>query len=464
MELDARSKRTLVVFMAAALLSCHGGGSDPPSTPPPSSTSGLDQRPSNLTCIAPARATGNSTLSVQRAFPNLTFLEPVAMLQAPGDDSRWFVVEQNGIVRVFANQPNVATSQVFMDIDDRVVQLSQSEAGMLGLAFHPSFPANNRVYVNYSSQSTGAFRSVTSEFTSPDGGLTIDPNSERVLLSVNKNFDNHNGGQLAFGPNDGFLYLGLGDGGGGNDPSGNAQNPQRLLGKMLRIDVSSQPGGAPYAIPSGASGNPFAANPRCNVDGTGTQSCPEIFALGLRNPWRCSFDMAGTRELFCADVQQDSFEEVNIITRGANYGWRRMEGDKCFDYVNPKVHPATCDKTGLTEPIIVYKNCTAQPQGCLGISITGGYVYRGAHQPWQGKYIFGDWSKSFAEMDGQIFFGTKGADGKWTMEVAQVEGTKPIPYILAFAQDERGEVYALTSISTGPVGGHDKIYRIVPAN
>ena len=174
--------------------------------------------------------------------------------------------------------------------------------------------------------------------------------------------------------------------------------------------------------------------------------------------------MAGTRELFCADVQQDSFEEVNIITRGANYGWRRMEGDKCFDYVNPKVHPATCDKTGLTEPILVYKNCTAQPQGCLGISITGGYVYRGAHQPWQGKYIFGDWSKSFAEMDGQIFFGTKGADGKWTMEVAQVEGTKPIPYILAFAQDERGEVYALTSISTGPVGGHDKIYRIVPAN
>jgi hypothetical protein len=174
--------------------------------------------------------------------------------------------------------------------------------------------------------------------------------------------------------------------------------------------------------------------------------------------------MGGTRELICGDVQQDSFEEVSVIAKGGNYGWRRMEADKCFDFVNPKQHPASCDKNGLIEPIMVYKNCTAQPQGCIGISVTGGYVYRGANQAWQGKYIFGDWSKSFAEMDGQIFIGTKGADGKWTLEVAQIEGMKPAPYMLAFAQDERGEVYALTSISTGPVGGHDKIYRIVPAN
>jgi hypothetical protein len=174
--------------------------------------------------------------------------------------------------------------------------------------------------------------------------------------------------------------------------------------------------------------------------------------------------MGGDRELYCGDVQQNSYEEIDIIKKGANYGWRRVEGDKCFDYANPNKHPETCDRTGLTEPILVYKNCTAQPQGCMGISVTGGYIYRGSHAPWAGKYIFGDWSKSFGEMDGQIFFATKGADGKWTMEKAVVEGAAKLPYMLAFAQDDKGEVYALTSISTGPVGGHDKIYRIVPAN
>src|SRR5688572_10525891 len=173
-----------------------GGGSNPP---PVSAASGLDQRPSNLSCVAPARVTGNSTLSLQRAFPNLTFLEPVAMLQAPGDNSRWFVIEQNGIVRVFANEQSVQTSQVFLDISSRVFQLSQTEAGMLGLAFHPGWPSTNRAYINYTGR---PLRSITAEFTSPDGGLTLDPNSERPLLTVNKPYDNHNGGQLAFGPSD----------------------------------------------------------------------------------------------------------------------------------------------------------------------------------------------------------------------------------------------------------------------
>ena len=177
MHVYAPSRQFLAVCMAAALVSCGGGGGGgggggasgpppappaPPPTPPPGS-SGLDQRPNNLSCVAPPRVTGTSTVSVERAFPGLTFLEPVAMLQAPGDSSRWFVVEQNGIIRVFANEQNVQTSQVFLDIDDRVFQLSQTEAGMLGLAFHPSFPVNNRAYVNYSSpQSNGPLRSITS--------------------------------------------------------------------------------------------------------------------------------------------------------------------------------------------------------------------------------------------------------------------------------------------------------------
>jgi hypothetical protein len=181
----------------------------------------------------------------------------------------------------------------------------------------------------------------------------------------------------------------------------------------------------------------------------------------LASVWR---NPGGDRALYCGDVQQNSFEEISIISRGANLGWRRMEGDKCFDFAKPDGHPATCDQAGLTLPIIVYNNCTAVKANCKGISVTGGHVYRGPHQAWQGKYIFGDWSKSFATMDGQIFFGTKGGDGKWTMEVAAVDGMQTVPYILAFAQDDKGEVYALTSITTGPVGGHDKVYKIVPAN
>ena len=141
-----------------------------------------------------------------------------------------------------------------------------------------------------------------------------------------------------------------------------------------------------------------------------------------------------------------------------------MEADKCFDYVNPNEHPATCDKTGLTDPILVYNNCTAMPQGCSGISVTGGYVYRGSHEAWAGKYIFGDWSKAFAAMDGQIFFGTKGADGKWTLEKAAVAGHEHDALHAGLRPGREGDVYALTSISTGPVGGHDKIYRIVPAD
>ena len=173
--------------------------------------------------------------------------------------------------------------------------------------------------------------------------------------------------------------------------------------------------------------------------------------------------MGGSNELFCGDVQQNSFEEVNIIAKGQNLGWRKMEATHCFDYVKPNDHPASCDQAGLTLPIIEYKNCTAMPEGCMGISVTGGYVYRGAHKAWDGKYIFGDWSKSFAEMDGQLFVAPRAAtaSGRWSTRSPTWQGK--LPYILAFAQDDAGEVYALTSITTGPVGGLDTIYRIAPA-
>ena len=228
---------------------------------------------------------------------------------------------------------------------------------------------------------------------------------------------------------------------------GNGQDMTELHGKILRIDVD---GGQPYKVPDD---NPF-------VNDRNAQ--PEIWASGLRNPWRCSFD-TGTGALFCGDVMQNSYEEINIIEKGKNYGWRRMEGTRCFDYQKPDDHPASCDQSGLTMPILEYNNCTAKPEGCKGVSIIGGYVYRGSHSAWDGKYFFGDWSKSFAEMDGQLFVATNNG-GNWTMEdvnVTNMDGK--LPYVLAFAQDAAGEVYVLTTITTGPVGSLDTIYKIVPA-
>jgi glucose/arabinose dehydrogenase len=199
-----------------------------------------------------------AALGVQQVFTNLSFAAPVALLQAPGDDTRWFVVEQQGRVRVFDNVPAVPASNLFVDISARVT--SGGEMGLLGMAFHPDFAANGRVYLSYINSASGRVSRV-SEFTSTDGGLTLDPGSERVLLVVGQPETNHNGGQVAFGP-DGYLYAGMGDGGGGNDMHGaigNGQLMSTLLGKMLRIDVNAAP---PYGIPAG---NPFAGNPLCGA-------------------------------------------------------------------------------------------------------------------------------------------------------------------------------------------------------
>ncbi|NJO36520.1 MAG: hypothetical protein HC871_01535 [Rhizobiales bacterium] len=156
---------------------------------------------------------------------------------------------------------------------------------------------------------------------------------------------------------------------------------------------------------------------------------------------------------------------MSIVGKGENLGWRVMEATHCFDFLAPNEHPDSCENADMVAPILEYKNCTAIPEGCEGISVTGGYVYRGSHADWDGKYFFGDWSKSFGAMDGQLFVASEGADGTWTKEtlsVTNMEGS--LPYVLAFAQDSAGEVYLLSSVTTGPVGGLDKIYRIAPAN
>ena len=391
-------------------------------------------------------------------------IHPLAMVSIPDGSGRMAVIEQHGQVRIIDAKGRLLP-EPFLNIGPKMPTLHHffDERGLLGIAFHPKYRENGKFYLAYSVPMRSkeldrrlwwSHTNVVSEFNVMKNNANMaDPNYERVISQIDWPQFNHNGHWIGFGP-DNMLYISTGDGGYANDwgighdvATGNGQDLKSPNGKILRIDVDKAD-----LIPAD---NPFVGR---------TDALPQVWALGLRNPWRCSFDMGGDKALYCGDVQQNSFEEVSVITKGANLGWRRMEGDKCFDFMKPDNHPATCDKTGLTEPILVYKNCTAIKDGCLGISITGGYIYRGPHQAWQGKQIFGDWSKSFDTMDGQIFIGSKGADGKWSMEKATVEGMSPVPYILAFAQDDKGEVYALTSISTGPVGGHDKIYKIVPAN
>jgi len=393
---------------------------------------------------------------------------PLAMVPVPGEN-RFFVIEQWGRVRVIDN--GKLRPQPLLDIRAKIhkpLHHDFDERGLLGIALHPKFKENGKFYVAYShhldfGQDLAqmlwySHTNVVEEYTiSKSDRNQADPSSVRRLTAIGWPQFNHNGHWIGFGP-DGKLYISTGDGGYANDwgighhvTMGNGQDLSSLQGKILRIDVDARSGDKPYGVPSD---NPFVNDRNAK---------PEIWAYGLRNPWRCSFD-TGSKQLFCGDVQQNSYEEVSIIGKGQNLGWRRMEATHCFDYAKPDDHPASCDKAGLTPPILEYNNCTAKPQGCRGISVTGGYVYQGSHGPWKGKYFFGDWSKSFAEMDGQIFVGTRGGDGKWSMEVAQATNMKgKLPYVLAFAQDEKGEVYALTSQTTGPNGSLDTIYRILPA-
>ena len=390
---------------STALLACSGSNGDGGGPPdPPTCSAGIE---------------------TPRAFTNLDFASPVSMQQAPNEPSRWYVTEQAGRIFVFENDPAVSEALEFVDLRNRVHL--EDEAGLLGMAFHPEFSTNGLVYLNFSELVGGQLRSVTAEFSSPDGGQTLDPESQRVLLSVVKGASNHNGGNIAFG-RDGFLYIGLGDGGGSGDPQGNGQNPERLLGKMLRIDVDTQPGGDPYGIPGGASGNPFAGNPPCNVDGTGTEACPEIYALGFRNPWRWSFD-SQSDDLWVGDVGEADWEEIDVVTRGGNYGWNIREGAHCFE-------PATdCETQDLDDPVAEYGHD-------LGVSVTGGYVYRGLQTTQvAGNYVFGDYGGMIAWLE---------PDGAGGFEVQQLAERGCVPpgapgalKISSFAQDLDGELYLL---------------------
>lgn len=370
----------LATVLLAALQGCGGGGggsSPPTQNPAPSTpTTGLDSRPSNATCAAWPRPDAGSDISLSR-FTNLTFTQPVALLQAPADSSRWFVVQQNGIVRQFTGT-NPSSASTFIDISSisSTVLSGGGEMGLLGMAFHPNYPTDNRVFLAFTTGDNPMVVRVSS-FTSSDGGATLNLASQQVVITVNKVYDNHNGGHIAFGP-DGYLYFGVGDGGGGGDPHGDRGNGQRLtimLGKMLRIDVD---GTAPYSIPPS---NPYAGNAVCPAAGRASGNCPEIYAYGLRNPWRWSFDR-DNGDLWVGDVGQGEWEEVNRVTLGGNYGWRCREGAHDF---NTGGTPG-CSTATLIDPVAEYYHD-------LGVAITGGYVYRGTQNTsLVGRYLFGDYA------------------------------------------------------------------------
>lgn len=308
----------------------------------------------------------NAQIENAEAFPNLSFNQPVD-IQTPNDGSnRLCVVSQPGEIIVFDNFPAVAETKVFLDIRSRVV--AGGEQGLLGLAFHPNYINNGYFYVDYTAGTPR--RTVISRFRiSADDPDKADISSELILLEVEQPFTNHNGGQLSFGP-DGYLYVSFGDGGSGGDPQNNGQNLSTILGSIIRIDVDNPEGDKNYSIPED---NPFVGM------GGPFDYKEEIYAFGLRNVWRFSFDESGT--LWAADVGQNAWEEINIIKKGGDYGWRVMEGFHCF---NPS---SGCDTTGLILPIHEYGHNSAG-----GYSITGGYVYSGVGVPeYTGKYIYADY-------------------------------------------------------------------------
>ena len=349
------------------------------------------------------------------AFPNLNFSSALDLQNAGDGTNRIFVVERAGRIKVFPNDQSVSSVDTLLDIADRVS--SGGETGLLGLAFHPNYEINGYFYVNYTA--ANPLRTIISRFqvsaSNPD---SADKNSELILLTYNQPYSNHNGGCVAFGP-DGYLYIAAGDGGSGGDPDNNAQNITTLLGKIIRIDVDNPQPPNNYSIPVD---NPF-------VDSTNVNIRKEIFAWGMRNPWRFSFDPV-TSWLWCGDVGQGDWEEVDIIQNGKNYGWRCYEGNHPYNL-------SGCNGT-YEPPIWEYSHS-------LGFSITGGYVYRGQNVPeLHGKYIYGDYGSARVwsiEYDG--------INPAINTQITTASGS-----ITSFGVDEHKELYL--------VSFNGKIYRFTP--
>lgn len=392
---------------------------------------------------------------------------PLMLTEAPDASGNLFVLEQTGKIRIIKD--GSLQEEPFLDITDKVIELREryDERGLLGLAFHPNYASNGRFFVYYSAPlwpdapDDWDHTNVVAEYRVSNDPMKADKASERIILHENHPYFNHNGGTLAFGPMDGYLYLSIGDGGNRDDQGmghvpdwydrnvgGNGQDIfQNLKGDILRIDVD---GAQPYSIP--------ASNPFVGKDGL-----DEIYAYGFRNPYRFSFDMGGSHALYSQDAGQSLREEINLVVRGGNYGWNVKEGTLCFDASSPKNPYEDCpnaDPWGqlLLDPIIQFKT------GEVGVVVVGGYVYRGNDMPqWNGRYFFGTWSANHQAPNGLVFVAQPRANGLWGFEEVEFANTPTgdlNSYLLGFGQDADGEVYILTSDTSGPSGNTGKVYKM----
>ena len=416
------------------------------------------------------------------------FVSPVQALEPPDGSHRLFVVDQVGQIWIVDANGN-RLPQPFIDVSNKMVTLSRGcdERGLLGLAFHPAFATNRKFYLFYTAPpppggpthdagNTGlpmTWNNTTtiSEFTVSAGNSNMaDLSSERKILQLPHPQANHNGGTVAFG-SDGYLYISIGDGGNKNDigpghvedwyafnAGGNGQDIEsNLMGNVLRIDVNSAGAGTNYAIPAD---NPFVGKPGLD----------EIWAYGLRNPYRFSFDISGSRRMYLGDAGQSRYEEINVITKGGNYGWNVKEGPECFNAANEFLEVPNCpdaDVYGnvLIDPAIAPAN-QANPEGGHFVTVIGGYVYRGNDVPGlQGKYLFANATASFSNLSGEVYVSQPAGAGPWPYEKIAFQ-TYPdnIGHIIkGFGQDLSGEVYVLGSNVLGPTGTTGKLFKIVRA-
>jgi glucose/arabinose dehydrogenase len=404
-----RARAFLVLALSALLLSCGGGGGG-------AGVTGSLAAP----LPAPVPVPAPVTLALRQVA---TGLDNPVFLTAPAADARLFIVERAGRIRILQN--GLVSSLPFLDISGRVS--TAGEGGLLSMAFHPQYATNGQYFIYFTD--TAGDIVVERRSVSPNPRQSDPTSALEIIRIAHPGFTNHYGGLVAFGP-DGYLYLGTGDGGSAGDPPRNAQNLGSLLGKMLRLDINGATAGAPYAVPAT---NPFA-NERARRG--------EIWAYGLRNPWRYAFDAA---RLYIADVGQDRREEVDIAaaSQGAlNYGWNIMEGTLCYS-------AASCDSTGLTAPAFEYDHGAADANGC---SITGGYVYRGQALPeLAGRYFYSDYCAGFLKS-----FLAAGAGA-----LEQIDWRIPdIGRVVSFGRDADGELYLVTDggtihkiIRSGVAGG-----------
>ncbi|NEU08339.1 PQQ-dependent sugar dehydrogenase [Flavihumibacter sp. R14] len=401
-------------------------------------------------------------------------VSPLSVVEAPDDSHRLFIVDQVGKIWI-VKEDGAKLPEPFLDISSKLIGLlpGYDERGLLSIAFHPQYKSNGKFFVYYTAppKPGGPEPGVNwdhvnriAEFTVSANPDKAEPGSERIVLDIDQPQGNHNGGTIAFCA-DGFLYISIGDGGGADDvgpghvpdwylvnEGGNGQELEaNLQGNILRIDINCATG---YLIPKD---NPF-------VGKTGRD---EIFAFGFRNPYRFSFDMGGSHQLFAGDAGQGLYEEVSIVKRGGNYGWNVKEGTHCFNAADNTTSLPNCpdvdpDGRKLIDPVIEVNN-VANPAGGIATTIVGGNVYRGTAIPdFAGRYIFGIFSQGFTAPDGKIFVSESKSSGLWSWEEIVL---KDLPnnlglFLKGFGQDSKGEIYITGSTQLGPSGNTGKVYQL----